>query len=108
VRELFRLRNRVHYLETDLLATKMRAGPSLAAYFGGGIGGPNEMPEGEGGGTGGGGIHWPPGEIQEIAELPVSRLVTEVSSLGTRLNQLEANLGQQLRAITQRLDTLKK
>ena len=106
VSELFRLRDRVHYLESGLLAAKMRAG---AVVFGGGIGGPNELPEGEGGGGGGGGRIPFPGEIHEIAELPpFSRLITELSSLHARFNQFERQITQQLGAITKSLETMKK
>jgi hypothetical protein len=48
VDEVFTLRNRVHTLESHILAAKIQGG---AARFG--LGGPNELPEGEGGGGGG-------------------------------------------------------
>jgi len=104
VSELFRLRDRVHFLESGLLAARMRFG---AVAFGG-IGGPNELPEGESGG-GGGRIPFP-GEIHpEIAELPpFSRLVTELSSLIARFDQFERQITQQLGAITKSLETMKK
>jgi hypothetical protein len=104
VNEVFRLRNRVHALESSILATKMSGGG--ARSFGGGIGGPNELPEGEGGGSGTGGVI--PHEIHEIAELPVTRLVAELGSLVSRFSSFEKNVSQQLAAITQRLDTLKR
>jgi hypothetical protein len=105
VSELFRLRDRVHYLESGQLAAKMRAIGGAVA-FGGVIGGPNELPEGEGGG--GGRVPFP-GEIHEIAELPpFSRLVTEFSSLIARFNQFERQITQQLGAITKSLETMKK
>jgi hypothetical protein len=71
----------------------------------GGVGGPQELPEGEGGGGSGGGRIPFPGEINE---LPISRLVAELSSLSSRFAQLEKNLTGQLGAITQRLDALKR
>jgi hypothetical protein len=107
VTEVFRLRNRVHVLESNILAAKMRAG-GVSSFWGGIIGGPNELPEGEGGGGGGsGGGHWP-GEIHEIAELPISRLVTEFASLVTRFAQFEAKVSAQLNTLSQRIDTLKR
>jgi hypothetical protein len=104
VNEIFRLRDRVHALESNLLATRLSA---TASFRFGGIGGPNELPEGEGGGSGGGRIPFP-GEIHEIAEIPASRIILEMSSLVTRFTQFEKNVAQQLGAITQRLDALKK
>ena len=104
VSELFRLRDRVHFLESGLLAARMRLG---AGAFGG-IGGPNELPEGEGGGVGGGG-RFPPPEIHEIAELPpFSQLVTEFNSLIARFNQFEKQITQQLGAITKSLETMNR
>jgi hypothetical protein len=105
VNEVFRLRNRVHTLESSILAAKMNA--TAARFFGGGIGGPQELPEGEGGGSGGGGGVIPH-EIHEIAELPISRFVAEFSSLVTRFSAFEKNVSQQLAAITQRLDSMKR
>jgi hypothetical protein len=108
VNEIFRLRDRVHYLESGMLAVKMRG---VGGFFGGGVGGPNELPEGEGGsgGGGGGGGRVPfPGEIHEINELPISRFLTELSSLVARFNQFERQVTQQLGAITKRLDAMKK
>jgi hypothetical protein len=103
VNEVFRLRNRVHTLESHILAAKMSAGRSRFI----GIGGPEELPEGEGGGgSGTGGVI--PHEIHEIAELPVTRLVAEFSSLVSRFSSFEKNVSQQLASITQRLDTLKR
>jgi hypothetical protein len=105
VNEVFRLRNRVHALESNILAAKMNA--TTARFFGGGIGGPQELPEGEGGGGGGGGIVFPP-EIHELPELPISRFVAELSSLVARFTTFERNVSQQLAAINQRLETLKR
>jgi len=104
VNEVFRLRNRVHALESNILATRMRAG--AAGLFGGVIGGPNELPAGEGGG-GGGGVG-PIHEIHEIAELPINRFVAELSTLLTRFSSFEKQVTQQLGAITQRLDAMKR
>jgi hypothetical protein len=103
VSEVFRLRDKVHSLESNLLAVKMRGG---ASFFGGGIGGPPELPEGEGGGGGGGGVI--PHEIHEIHELPISRFVAELSSLVARFTAFEKNVSQQLAAINQRLDQMKR
>ena len=105
VNEVLRLRNQIHALEGAMLVARLMGG---ARGFGG-IGGPQELPEGEGGGGGGGGhipheIH----EIHEIAELPISRLASELSSLISRFASFERNVTQQLAAITQRLDTIKK
>jgi hypothetical protein len=100
VNEVFRLRNRMHALESNMLAAR------IGARFGGVVGGPQELPaEGEGGGGifgGGGGVI--PHEIHEIAELPASRLVAELSALSARFASLEKNISQQLAAINQRLD----
>jgi len=104
VNEIFRLRNRVHILESNMLAARFRVGSS---FFGGGIGGPNELPEGEGGGGGGGSIPFP-GEIHEIAELPSSRFVAQLSGLVARFAQFEKLVTQQLDVITQRLGATKK
>jgi len=103
VNEVFRLRNRVHTLESNILAARMNA----TSRFFGGVGGPQELPEGEGGGSGGGGGVIPH-EIHEIAELPVSRLVAELSSLVARFSAFEKNMSQQLAAVTQRLDSMKR
>lgn len=102
VNEVFRLRNRVHALESNILAARMNA----SARFFGVVGGPQELPEGEGGGGGGGGVI--PHEIHEINELPVSRLVAELSSLVARFSAFEKNVSQQLAAVTQRLDAMKR
>jgi hypothetical protein len=106
INEIFRLRDRVHALESNILATKMSASGAAISRFAS-IGGPNELPEGEGGGSGGGRIPFP-GEIHEIAELPISRIVVELGSLVARFAQFEKTVVQQLGAITQRLDALKK
>lgn len=101
VNEVFRLRNRVHALESQMLAGKIQGG---ALRFGG-VGGPNELPEGEGGG-GGGEIH-EIHEIQEIAELPISRFVAELGSLVAQFTQFQRQVTEQLGAITQRLNEMK-
>ena len=114
VSEVFRLRDRVHVLESSILAAKMRSGAGFGiGRFGGVIGGPNEMPEGEGGGSGGGGFGgrfpWPPElPVPEIAELPISRFVAELGSLVARFTNFEREVVKQLGAITQRLDAMKK
>jgi hypothetical protein len=51
INEIFRLRNRLNTLENNFLAARLQP---RSVFFGGGIGGPNELPEGEGGGGGGG------------------------------------------------------
>jgi hypothetical protein len=101
VNEVFRLRNRVHSLESNMLAARIGGRSS----FGGVIGGPQELPaesEGGGGGVIGGGVI--PHEIHEIAELQASRLVAELSNLAARFTALEKNISQQLATISQRLD----
>ena len=105
VNEIFRLRDRVHALESSMLASRFGASSFVARL--GGIGGPNELPEGEGGGGGGGRIPFP-GEIHEIAELPISRFGAELSSLVARFTQFEKTITQQFGAITQRLEAMKK
>jgi hypothetical protein len=107
VNEVFRLRDRVHSLESSMLAGRMRVGN---AAFGGVIGSPPEMPvpEGEGGGGGWGGRVPIPPEIQEINEMPISRFAAEFSALVTRFAKFESQVSQQLATISQRLDTLKK
>ena len=107
VNEVFRLRDRVHGLESSMLAGRMRG---RAMDFSGVIGSPPEMhvPEGEGGGTWGGGRVPFPGEIHEINEMPISRFATEFAALATRFTKFESQVLQQLATITQRLDTMKK
>ena len=90
VREVFRLRDRINVLEAGALSQRL-ASPTMARSF---IGGPNELPEGEGGG--GGGVFHPRGEIHEIAELPISRFVAEFASLSTRFAQFEKAITKQL------------
>jgi len=102
INEIFRLRNRLNTLENNFLAAKLQP---RSAFFGGGIGGPNELPEGEGGGSGGGVI---PHEIHEINELPISRFVAELSSLVARFAQFERNVLQQLESISARVNAIKK
>ena len=106
VGEVLRLRNQVHALENAMLVARLTGG-GIARRFGGGIGGPQELPEGEGGGGGGGSFPFPH-EIHEIAELPVSRLVAELASLASRFVAFERSVTQQLAAITQRLDAIKR
>jgi len=108
VNEIFRLRNRVHVLESSFLVTRLRA--ETLRGFHGGVGGPAEIPVPEGeGGSGWGGWNGPiPGEIHEIAELPINTLVTEISGLLTRFAQFEKSITQQLGQLTQRLDSMKK
>ena len=103
VSEVFRLRDRVHTLESGMLAAKMRSG----GRFFTGVGGPQELPEGEGGSGGSGGIH-EIHEIHEIAELPISRLVAELSSIVSRFAAFEKSVTSQLATINQRLDTMKR
>jgi hypothetical protein len=103
VNEVFRLRNRVHVLESGMLAARMRAG-SAASFFGG-IGGPNELPEGEGGG--GGEIH-ELHEIHEIAEMPIGPFIAELGRLVARFTQFERSVLTQLATINQRLDSIKR
>lgn len=97
VREVFRLRDRVHALENVAISTRIAASPmasvSARSFFGGGIGGPQELPEGEGGG---GGVFHPRGEIHEIAELPISRFVAEFAALSSRFANFETAITKQL------------
>jgi hypothetical protein len=102
VSEIFRLRNRLNTLENTLLAAKLQVGGS---FFGGGIGGPNELPEGGGGGFGGGHI---PHEIHEINELPISRFAAEISSLVARFAQFERSVSERLGEIAKRLNEIKR
>jgi hypothetical protein len=104
VSEVLRLRNQVHALESAMLVARLTGG--VARRFGGGLGGPQELPEGEGGG-GGGTIPFPH-EIHEIAELPVSRLVAELSSLASRFVSFERFAVQQFETITKRLDAMQR
>jgi hypothetical protein len=103
ISEVFRLRDRVHALESNNLAVRMRAGGR--SFFN-----PAEMPVPEGEGGGGGGWHFPPEihEIHEINELPISQFVTELTGLVARFTQFERQVTQQLATIAQRLDTMKK
>lgn len=103
VNEIFRLRNRVHTLEGHILVAKIRG--SGSSFFGGVIGGPNELPEGEG--SSGGGIPFP-GEIHEIAELPIGPFASVLTNLVARFTQFERQVSQQLVEITQRLGAIKK
>jgi hypothetical protein len=98
VREVFRLRNKIHVVESTVAA--MRIGSHVFL--------PQELPEGEGGGGGGG---FPP-EIQEIVppeihELPIN-LAQEVASLSSRFLAFERTVLKQLEVITQRLDAMKR
>jgi hypothetical protein len=43
INEIFRLRNRLNTLENNFLAARLQP---RSVFFGGGIGGPNELPEG--------------------------------------------------------------
>ncbi len=90
VRELFRLRDRINVLESGALTQRL-APQTMSRSF---LGGPNELPEGEGGG--GGGVFHPRGEIHEIAELPISRFVAEFASLASRFAQFETTVSKQL------------
>jgi len=98
VREVFRLRDRVHSLENGILSSRMATTATSRSFFTG-IGGPNELPEGGDGGGGSGGFHPPRGEIHEIAELPISRFVAELSALMTRFTAFEVSVTKQLGAI---------
>jgi hypothetical protein len=106
VNEIFRMRARISSLENSILAQKFSGGVTTMSYHGG-IGGPNELPEGGEGGSGGDfhGVH---GEIHEIAEMSVSRIMTDMSQLSARFTQLERNMMVQLQAITKRLDAMQK
>jgi hypothetical protein len=108
VSEIFRMRARINGIENAMLAQKFSGGMRTMGHFGG-IGGPNELPEGGEGGGGGGGFHGGiHGEIHEIAELPISRLVAELSQLASRFTQFERSIAGQLQAITKRLDAMQK
>ena len=90
VREVFRLRDRINVLEGGALSQRLAHNATTRSF----LGGPNEMPEGEGGG--GGGVFHPRGEIHEIAELPISRFVAEFAGLATRFSQFETTVTKQL------------
>ena len=89
VREVLRLRDRINVLEGGALTQRL-APQMMSRSF---LGGPNEMPEGEGGGGGGIGVFHPRGEINE---LPISRFVAEFASLATRFAQFETQVTKQL------------
>lgn len=93
IREVFRLRDRINVLEGGALSQRL-APQAVSRSF---LGGPNELPEGEGGG--GGGVFHPRGEIHEIAELPISRFVAEFASLSSRFAQFETTVSKQLTEI---------
>jgi hypothetical protein len=93
VREVFRLRDRINVLEGGALSQRLGS-QTMSRSF---LGGPNELPEGEGGG--GGGVFHPRGEIHEIAELPISRFVAEFASLSSRFAQFETTVSKQLTEI---------
>ncbi len=102
VSEVLQLRNRINTLENSFLSAKFQ---TRSVFFGGGIGGPNELPEGEGGGGGGGHI---PHEIHEINELPIARFVTELSTLVSRFAQFEVNILQRLETLSERVNAIKR
>lgn len=97
VNEIFRLRNRIHALESNIFAVKISSGIRPGHW-------PQELEESEGSG---GGTLFPP-EIHEIDELPISRVVEQLSSLVVRFEQFEKQVSQQLGQITKRLDTMKR
>ena len=97
VNEVFRLRDRMNAVENSMLAAKISGSARFA------VGGPQELPEGEGGGGGGVGPIHEIHEIHEIAELPVSRLVQELASLNSRFVSFERQVLQQLNALSQQL-----
>ena len=95
VDELFRLRDRVHALESQHLASKLKINfpptkselpPAPEALF---RYAPNELPEG---GEGGGGVYHP---IHEIAELPpfeFGNIAQYLSAVVQRISAVEASL----------------
>jgi hypothetical protein len=91
VREVFRLRDRINVLEGGALSQRLAPHANARSF----LGGPQELPEGEGGG-GGGGVFHPRGEIHEIAELPISRFVAEFAGLASRFAQFETAVTKQL------------
>lgn len=97
--EVFSLRNRVHALESDMLASRLGGGFARA------VGGPNELPEG-GEGGGGGIIVRPP---KEIAELPAfDRSVAAITGLVERFAALEKKVTDSFQALSTRIDALKR
>jgi hypothetical protein len=88
IREVLRLRDRINVLEGSALTQRL-APQVMSRSF---LGGPNELPEGEGGG-GGIGVFHPRGEINE---LPISRFVAEFASLSSRFAQFETTVSKQL------------
>lgn len=88
VREVFRLRERLFALENSALSTRLTGGfaATSRSFL------PQELPEGgEGGSTG---VFHPP--RGEIAELPVARLASELTSLSTRFSQFQSDISKQL------------
>jgi hypothetical protein len=103
VSEVFQMRDRIHVLEGAMLAARLGGGAAVARSLRRGIGGPNELPEGEGEGGSIGRVRFP-GEIHEINEIPANRFATEFANFVARFTQFEKNVTQQLAALTQRMD----
>ncbi|AIY41642.1 hypothetical protein LT85_2484 [Collimonas arenae] len=96
--ELFRLRDRVHSLESQFLASKLKFGAHnpnihelpthLEALFRGGW--PNELPEG--GEGGGGGVFHPRPEIAELPPEVLSGLTQTLAAFTQRLSAIETSI----------------
>lgn len=94
LQEVFSLRNRVHSIENDMLATRL--GGTFST-----VGGPNELPA-ELGDGGGGVIFRPP---KEIAELPAfDRTLAAIGTLTDRLTTLEKSV----QTLSTRVEALKR
>ncbi|HEX8844557.1 MAG TPA: hypothetical protein VF791_07925 [Pyrinomonadaceae bacterium] len=103
INEVLSLRQRLHAMETQFLASALRTGRVFH---------PAELPEGGEGGSGGGGEIFPgefPGEI-DPAELPIdftARATRDIASLSSRVASLEANLMKSIDALTKSINQLK-
>lgn len=105
VAEILATRNRVHELENQRIVDAVvgrQAVTRASAFFRGGIGGPNELPEGGEGGGGRGGRGEFPGE--NPAELPID--FTNLARLETRLTALETRLVESLNGIREQIQQI--
>jgi hypothetical protein len=99
VAEILSLRDRVHGLESQFVASRLNFGRppihelprfSAASRF---VGGPQELPEG-GEGGGGFGVFHPPHEIAELPVFNSARLLQEITLTNQRLTSLEGLVTQ--------------
>jgi hypothetical protein len=100
VAEILSLRDRVHGLESQFVASRLTFGRppihelprfSAASRI---IGGPQELPEGGEGGGGGFGVFHPPHEIAELPVFNSARLLQEITLVNQRLTNLEGLVTQ--------------